>query len=181
MAPGPRLTESDSPPDAKDGGRHGADPLRAETDRSLEAIRPVSDSSALDVRWLRKVPWCGPAPVVDRRDLAVLADHLAAYPANSAGLVFTDTRGRALRRRQFGDVWAAARQVAPEGTTFHDLRHFYASLLIQQRESIKTVQARLGHKSAVETLDTYAHLWPDEGTDLPALDEALSGLARASG
>lgn len=23
------------------------------------------------------------------------------------------------------------------------------------------VQKRLGHKSAVETLDTYSHLWPD--------------------
>jgi hypothetical protein len=25
----------------------------------------------------------------------------------------------------------------------------------------KTVQARLGHATAVETLDTYSHLWPD--------------------
>lgn len=25
----------------------------------------------------------------------------------------------------------------------------------------KTVQARLGHASAAETLDTYSHLWPD--------------------
>ncbi len=26
---------------------------------------------------------------------------------------------------------------------------------------VKTVQARLGHASASETLDTYSHLWPD--------------------
>jgi integrase len=26
---------------------------------------------------------------------------------------------------------------------------------------VKVVQARLGHASAQETLDTYAHLWPD--------------------
>ena len=26
---------------------------------------------------------------------------------------------------------------------------------------MKTVQARLGHASATETLDTYSHLWPD--------------------
>ena len=25
----------------------------------------------------------------------------------------------------------------------------------------KTVQARLGHANAAETLDTYSHLWPD--------------------
>ena len=48
-----------------------------------------------------------------------------------------------------------------DGVTFHDLRHFYASLLIQHGESVKVVQKRLGHKSAVETLDTYSHLWPD--------------------
>jgi integrase len=45
--------------------------------------------------------------------------------------------------------------------TFHDLRHYYSSLLIQHAESVKVVQRRLGHKSAVETLDTYSHLWPD--------------------
>ena len=28
--------------------------------------------------------------------------------------------------------------------------------------SVKVVQARLGHASATETLDTYAHLWPDD-------------------
>jgi hypothetical protein len=26
---------------------------------------------------------------------------------------------------------------------------------------VKTVQRRLGHATAAETLDTYAHLWPD--------------------
>jgi len=57
---------------------------------------------------------------------------------------------------------------------FHELRHFYASLLIHAGESVKVVQARLGHKSAVETLDTYGHLWPDdeEGTRA-AVDSAL--------
>ena len=49
----------------------------------------------------------------------------------------------------------------PQTVTFHALRHFYASLLIRHGESVKTVQARLGHASAAETLDTYSHLWPD--------------------
>ena len=43
----------------------------------------------------------------------------------------------------------------------HGLRHFYASLLTGHGESVKTVQARLGHAGAAETLDTYSHLWPD--------------------
>ena len=47
------------------------------------------------------------------------------------------------------------------GETFHSLRHYYASLLIRHGESVTTVQARLGHASAVETLNVYSHLWPD--------------------
>jgi integrase len=35
------------------------------------------------------------------------------------------------------------------------------NLLIRHSESVKVVQARLGHASASETLDTYSHLWPD--------------------
>ena len=50
----------------------------------------------------------------------------------------------------------------PAGTTSHDLRHHYASLLIAAGCSVKSVQERLGHASAVETLQTYAHLWPDD-------------------
>jgi integrase len=58
--------------------------------------------------------------------------------------------------------------------TFHDLRHYYASLLIQHGESVKVVQRRLGHKSAVETLDTYSHLWPDsEDRTRKAVDQVL--------
>lgn len=58
--------------------------------------------------------------------------------------------------------------------TFHDLRHYYASLLIRHGESVKVVQKRLGHKSAVETLDTYSHLWPDsEDRTREEVDEVL--------
>jgi integrase len=49
----------------------------------------------------------------------------------------------------------------PEEFSFHDLRHYLASLLIRKGADIKTVQARLRHASAKTTLDTYGHLWPD--------------------
>lgn len=41
---------------------------------------------------------------------------------------------------------------------FHDLRHTYASLLIEQGENIKYIQTQLGHSSPTVTLDVYAHL-----------------------
>jgi integrase len=54
------------------------------------------------------------------------------------------------------------------------LRHYYASLLIRHGESVKVVQARLGHASASETLDTYSHLWPDsEDRTRAAIDDVL--------
>jgi integrase len=61
------------------------------------------------------------------------------------------------------------------GTRFHDLRHYYAGLLIRHAESVKVVQARLGHSSAGETLDTYSHLWPDsEDRTREAVDFVLA-------
>jgi integrase len=50
---------------------------------------------------------------------------------------------------------------SPEGFTFHDLRHYLASLLIASGADIKTVQARMRHATARTTLDTHGHLWPD--------------------
>ncbi len=91
----------------------------------------------------------------------VLAEHLRAFPPID-GYVFT-LRGKPITRQAFGHLWRPVVEAAglPAGTGYHSLRHFYASLLIRHGESVKTVQARLGHASAVETLDTYSHLWPD--------------------
>lgn len=78
---------------------------------------------------------------------------------------------------RFSEVWcrALATTGIRAGVTYHDLRHFYASLLIRHGESVKTVQARLGHATAQETLDTYGHLWPDSEERTRAAIEALGG------
>lgn len=68
----------------------------------------------------------------------------------------------------------------PSWATFHDLRHFYASLLIARGCSVKVIQRRLGHQSAVETLDTYGHLWPDSDDETrDAVDHVLAGISLA--
>ena len=41
---------------------------------------------------------------------------------------------------------------------FHDLRHSFAMLALQNGVDIKTVSGMLGHFSAGFTLDTYAHV-----------------------
>ena len=98
-------------------------------------------------------------------------------------LVFTTGKGGRLTRATFNMTWRKAVKAGlPEGTGFHEMRHYYASLLIASGSSVKTVQARLGHKSALETLNTYAHLWPDsEDQTRRAVDTALGGLGLPSG
>lgn len=125
-----------------------------------------------------------PQVVVD-----ALAAHLAEFPAavvagigedgEDAELVFT-LSGKPITRAVFGHKWRAAVKEAalPAGTGFHALRHYYASLLIRHGESVKTVQSRLGHASAVETLDTYSHLWPDsDDRTRDAIDSVLGKSA----
>jgi integrase len=94
-----------------------------------------------------------------------LAAHLARWPADpELGLVFTNEREAPIQQYPFSAMWARAREAAslPPWATPHDLRHYYASLLIRSGASVKVVQSRLGHASAKTTLDTYGHLFPDE-------------------
>lgn len=110
-----------------------------------------------------------------------LAEHLRKYPAAADGLVFTDNDGQMLDRSDFNKhVWLPAVAKAKVEATFHDLRHFYASLLIRHGESVKVVQKRLGHASVTQTLDTYGHLWPDSDDQTrAAVDEVLDSTPSA--
>jgi integrase len=111
-----------------------------------------------------------------------LAAHLAAHPAEPSDLIFRTTRGTPLTRTVFGRAWTpAAKAMGLEpGEGLHQLRHFYASLLIADGRSVKEVQERLGHASAQETLDTYSHLFPgsDDGTRT-AIDRAFAPNAES--
>jgi integrase len=56
---------------------------------------------------------------------------------------------------------------------FHDLRHSYASIMIEQGENIKYIQTQLGHSSPTVTLNVYAHLMK------PTNQKAVCRLERA--
>jgi len=66
---------------------------------------------------------------------------------------------------------------------FHDLRHTFASLLIQNGESLAYAKEQLGHSSIKMTVDVYGHLVPGANRQavnrLPSLRPA--GLAKAVG
>ena len=62
---------------------------------------------------------------------------------------------------------------------FHDLRHTFASLLIQHGESLAYVRDQLGHKSIQITCDVYGHLVP--GGNRAAVDRLDDASIRIPG
>lgn len=110
---------------------------------------------------------------------AALREHLDRRPGGERELVLRSSTGSPIWPNTFhASIWRPAAVRAGLGKArFHELRHFYATALIRAGESVKTVQAALGHASAVETLETYTGLWPDAEQRTRA---AVDGLGLSS-
>ena len=83
-----------------------------------------------------------------------------ACPRSELDLVFPNKAGNPIchnnmLKRHFNPALKAA---GLPKIRFHDLRHTYASLLIDQGENIKYIQNQLGHSTPTVTLNVYAHL-----------------------
>jgi integrase len=109
----------------------------------------------------------------------------SGVPCISSGSLFTTANGNLWRQEHYGArVFTPAVRGAglPAGTTSHDLRHHYASVLLEAGESVVAVAERLGHENATLVLKTYGHLMPDnEDRTRRAIDDAWSdGLQTAS-
>lgn len=111
-----------------------------------------------------------------------LALELAAAVQRWEGeTVVTDEIGRR------SSPWAIQRAVRralaqveglPAEFRFHDLRHYFASLLIASGADVKVVQRRLRHANAMTTLNTYGHMWPDaDESARAAVGEVLAARA----
>jgi integrase len=48
---------------------------------------------------------------------------------------------------------------------FYAFRHFFASVIIEQKFSVKRVQEMMGHSDIKTTYDTYGHLFPWSADD----------------
>ncbi|MGO4258918.1 tyrosine-type recombinase/integrase [Marmoricola sp. RAF53] len=130
-----------------------------------------------------------------------LAAYLANYPARPCSLPWGDVNGqpqtfnlivtsrerKPMNRNYFNKfvlkpaVESAGLEPNRDNMT-HALRHWYASVLLDAGESIKTVAHNLGHEDAGFTLRTYTHLMPssDERTR-KAVDSAFAAKPTASG
>lgn len=111
-----------------------------------------------------------------------LARHVEEFPPGTDGTLFTTRSGlRPYSHIYYGTVIfrkAVERGGLPKGTTSHDLRHHYASVLLAAGESVVAVAERLGHETATLVLTTYGHLLPDgEDRTRRAIDGAWADRA----
>jgi hypothetical protein len=60
---------------------------------------------------------------------------------------------------------------------FHDLRRFCASTLIVANLNPKVIQARLGHATITEAMDTYGHLFPMRKTSARGAIDAVFAVS----
>jgi len=118
-----------------------------------------------------------PVPIGQSLSLQLSA-HVARWKADT---VLVNELGRQLAPWTLERAMRAARVKVPglpEGFRYHDLRHYYASMLIASGADAKVVQARLRHASAKTTLDTYGQLWPDsDDSTRAAIDSAMTARA----
>jgi integrase len=113
---------------------------------------------------------------------ATLRAHQRAYPPGPAGLLFTTPAGNVLnpanwRQRTWRPLVRSAPGIPP-GTTFHRLRHAYASLLGDAALPDHDIQLRLGHAYPGE-IRWYRHSYPDPGDGQATRDAIDIALAAA--
>ena len=77
----------------------------------------------------------------------------------SDDFVFTNSIGRHLVPvTVYKHYKAIVKRIGVPESRFHDLRHSYAVIALQNGDDVKTVQLTLGHHTAAFTLDVYGHV-----------------------
>jgi integrase len=122
-----------------------------------EWYRPKSKSSARRIDLGPKV-------------MAALKRWRLACPPNELDLVFPDEDGKPLSRGHVArlHLHPALVKASLPRMRFHDLRHTYASLLIDQGENVVYIQKQMGHHKPTVTLDIYAHLMENDRPEAAA-------------
>ena len=94
--------------------------------------------------------------------VAVLRDHRGRQPVRGReGYVFASRAGTPLDSRNVTQaLQALLSRLGLPRQRFHDLRHAYATLMLEDGEELAVVSRSLGHADLSTTADVYAHLTP---------------------
>ena len=100
---------------------------------------------------------------------------------NTRNLVFTNEIGQHYAHNTLSRSFKRiAKKIGLENNCFHDLRHSYAVLSLQNGDDIKTLQENLGHATVAFTLDVYGHvsdkMRQDSANRMEAFIKGIGGL-----
>ncbi|MGC4788515.1 tyrosine-type recombinase/integrase [Micromonospora sp. DT178] len=102
-----------------------------------------------------------PGAVGGRGGGSVGAGCRAPARAARSALVFASTIGTPMEPRNVNRRFEQLRATAGlEWLHLHDLRHAFATFLLDQGEELRTVMELLGHSTIRMTADTYGHVLP---------------------
>lgn len=100
--------------------------------------------------------------------------------SNPMNLVFTNALGGHLSSDTvYGNFKRIAKKIGIPAARFHDLRHTFATLSLQNGDDIKTVSENLGHATVAFTLDTYGHVTEKMKQDSAKRMQAFINEAKA--
>ncbi len=105
--------------------------------------------------------------IMPPRLMAMVRAHLSEYVGPDAdSLLFTNTKGRAIRSVVWRDAWTEARRATDLKTVrLHDLRHLAGTLNAQAGATIKESMKFLGHGSPRAAM-RYQHAASDRASDI---------------
>jgi integrase len=128
-----------------------------------------------------------PRRIVLTPEGADLFDELTAQKQNPDDLIFTNSANR-VKRKASGGGWIesdqkhrmkkACRTADIEPVSFHELRHTYASTLVNNKCPLPVVAAQLGHSDSRMVEKHYSHLVPSYIADMVRMAMPALGIAK---